>query len=61
MALPNAVWGEAPAGVLDQTLQVPAQLKLDASGNVTGLVGPNGFIMQFVDVGGESSGTTVEV
>lgn len=34
----------------------------DASGNVTGLVGPDGtLMMQFVDVGGSAVGTTVEV
>lgn len=39
----------------------PASFSVNAAGNVTGLVGPNGeVIMQFVDVPGENS-TTVEV
>ena len=39
-----------------------AKLATDASGNVTGLVGPDGeTLMQFVDVGGDSSAATVEV
>ena len=40
----------------------PAAFATDASGNVTGLVGPDGsLIMQFIDVGGSAAGTTVEV
>ena len=39
-----------------------AEFAVDASGNVTGLVGPDGeTLMQFVDVGGDSSAATVEV
>lgn len=49
-------------GAADSELNTPAYYATDASGNVTGLVGPDGsLIMQFVDVGGEASGATVEV
>lgn len=35
---------------------------MDATGNVTGLVGPGGVVlMQFIDVGGDASGVSVEV
>ena len=49
MALPNAVWGEAPAGVLDQSLQAKAEFKLDVSGNATGLVAPDGTEYEIVN------------
>lgn len=41
---------------------VAAQFAIDDSGNVTRMVGPDGeTLMQFVDVGGESTGANVEV
>lgn len=49
-------------GAADSELNTPAYFATDASGSVTGLVGPDSsLIMQFIDVGGEASGATVEV
>lgn len=35
---------------------------LDDDGNITGMAGPDGtLMMEFIDVGGDATGTTVEV